>query len=56
LPWNREVFLSDLETYAARGIRHITTFAAWVDAGYVQRYGDPGFIQEYGAGLAKSRR
>jgi len=50
LPWHREVFLDDLETYAARGIRHITTFAAWLDGDYVQRFGEPP-VEEYGAGL-----
>jgi hypothetical protein len=52
LPWNREVFLADVETYWGRGIRHITTFAAWIDANYHQRFGDLSFIQEYGQGLS----
>jgi hypothetical protein len=30
-----------LEAYAARGIRHITSFAAWVDADYAKRFGNP---------------
>lgn len=52
LPWNREVFLADIETYRERGIRHITTFAAWINADYQQRFGDLGFLGEYGEGLA----
>jgi len=51
LPWDKEVFRADVETYGARGIRHVTTFAAWVDADYRKRFGEPEFISEYGAGL-----
>jgi len=51
LPWNREVFLADVETYRKRGVRHVTTFAAWIDADYMDRFGDLSFIQEYGQGL-----
>ena len=52
LPWHKDVFLSDVETYRSRGIAHVTTFAAWVDADYVKRYGEPAFLAEYGTGLA----
>jgi hypothetical protein len=52
LPWHKEVFLKDVETYRSRGIGHVTTFAAWIDADYVKRYGEPAFLAEYGAGLA----
>ncbi|MDB4517047.1 DUF4838 domain-containing protein [Crocinitomicaceae bacterium] len=51
LPWNREVFVADVETYRTRGIRHVTTFAAWIDAKYRERFGDLDFIEEYGEGL-----
>ena len=51
LPWNKEIFLADVAAYKARGIRHLTTFAAWVDADYMARFGEPTFIAEYGAGL-----
>lgn len=51
LPWNREVFLSDLDTYARHGIRHITCYAAFVDGDYYDEYKDVGFVDEYGAGL-----
>ena len=40
-----------LETYRQRGIRHVTTFAAWLDRDYVDRFGEPAFLDEYGAGL-----
>ena len=53
LPWNKEVFLADVETYRQRGIRHITSFAAWIDADYRQRFHDLSFIAEYGEGLGR---
>src|SRR5919109_5237538 len=56
LPWNKEVFIEDLDTYYSRGIRHITTFAAWIDTAYLKRYGEPTFIVEYRAGLSGSAR
>jgi hypothetical protein len=56
LPWNREVFVADLDAYGSRGIRQITTFAAWVDADYVTRFGEPNFIGEYGAGLSGPKK
>lgn len=46
VPWRRNVFRSDLRTYAARGIRHVTTFAAWLDAEYVKGFGEPECIGE----------
>jgi hypothetical protein len=52
LPWNRDVFLADIKTYRKRGIRHITSFAVWIDAQYQERFGSPGFITEYGEGLS----
>jgi hypothetical protein len=56
LPWNKNVFIEDLDAYYSRGIRHITTFAVWIDADYQKRYGEPTFIAEYGAGLSGSAR
>ena len=50
IPWNGEVFRSDLETYARRGIRHVTSFGAWIDADYVHRFGEPP-LEQYGQGL-----
>jgi len=52
LPWNKEVFLADLAAYRKRGIRHVTSFAAWIDADYRDRFGDLRFLDEYGAGLS----
>ena len=55
LPWREDVFLDDLQTYTRRGIRHITSFAVMIDDRYVQSYGEPTFVREYGRGLAASR-
>lgn len=51
LPWSGPVFTSDLAAYGEHGIRHITSFAVYLDADYVARYGEPP-LREYGAGLA----
>ena len=55
LPWNKDVFLDDFRTYRNRGIRHITSFAAWVDADYQRRFSNLSFIDEYGAELKTAR-
>ena len=51
LPWRRDVLESDLSTYASRGIRHITSFAVYVDDAYKRLHGEPEFIHEYGKTL-----
>jgi hypothetical protein len=56
LPWRRDVLEADLATYAARGIRHVTSFAVYVDTEYRRRYGEPEFIREYGEALGELRR
>jgi hypothetical protein len=53
LPWYPEVLAADVETYARRGVRHITSFAVWLDADYVRRFGEPP-VAEYGVALADS--
>ena len=56
LPWERGVFLSDLETYARLGIRRVTSFACYIDADYVRRHGEPAALAEYGTGLKSRQR
>ena len=51
LPWRRDVLEADAQTYARLGLRHVTTFAVWIDADYVKRFGEPSAIQEYGETL-----
>jgi hypothetical protein len=55
LPWRRDVLEADLATYAAWGIRRITSFAVYVDRDYRRRYGEPAFIGEYGEALRDFR-
>lgn len=52
LPWNYDVFLEDLQTYSEFGIRHVTSFACWIDGDYITRFGEPP-ANEYGSGLLK---
>ena len=56
LPWRRDVLEADLAAYGSRGIRHVTTFAVYVDAEYRRLYGEPAFIREYGDALMAFRR
>lgn len=51
LPWRRHVFLADLHTYRSLGIRHITSYAAFVGPEYLRLHHDVSFVQEYGEGL-----
>lgn len=41
LPWREDVLWADLELYASLGIRHVTSFAVYIDAEYLAMYGDP---------------
>lgn len=50
LPWNGTVCRADFAAYRKLGVRHFTTFATYIDADYVMRYGDPqSALDEYGA-------
>jgi len=51
LPWDRAILAADVATYRARGIRHLTSFACFIDAAYVTRHGEPP-LREYGDVLA----
>ena len=51
MPWNKDVLTADAATYAKLGIRHVTTFAVWIDADYLKRFGEPAAVQEYGSTL-----
>ncbi len=41
IPWDAGIVRADARAYAERGIRHVSTFATWIDADYVMRFGDP---------------
>jgi hypothetical protein len=51
LPWMQSVFAADLDTYGSRGLRHVTTFAVYIDREYVSLYGEPP-LAEYGSKLS----
>lgn len=55
VPWHKDVFLSDLETYASYGIHNVTAYAAYVDAWYLETYKDISFVDDYGQGLLNFR-
>jgi hypothetical protein len=48
LPWRPEVCRADVAAYRRRDIRHITSFACFIDADYVRRHGELNFLDEYG--------
>lgn len=52
LPWSEDVLNADLDTYGNRGIRHITTFAVYLDGHYLKTHGEPP-IAAYGQALAR---
>lgn len=51
LPWHNDVFLKDIDVYAKRGIRNITSFAVYMDADYFQSFPNLNFLSEYAGGL-----
>ena len=53
LPWSKSVVAADARTYAQLGVHHVTTFAVWIDADYLKRFGEPSAVQEYGEALRK---
>lgn len=55
LAWPDTVVRADADCYAGRGIRHATTFATWIDADYVTRFGEPP-LSEYAAALEGQTR
>jgi lysophospholipase L1-like esterase len=54
LPWNSGVMTADAETYARLGISHATTFAVWIDADYLRRFGEPTAVEDYGRALGRN--
>ncbi|MBR4994972.1 MAG: DUF4838 domain-containing protein [Alistipes sp.] len=55
LPWRKDVFLSDINTYAELGIKNITSFGVYMDSAYFEAYPDTTPLKEYGEGLANYR-
>ncbi|MBN1491442.1 MAG: DUF4838 domain-containing protein [Phycisphaerae bacterium] len=52
VPFDPRVLAADLDTYGRRGIRHVTTFAVYIDADYVSRHGEPP-LPQYGKQLQR---
>jgi len=50
VPWNDAVLRADANAYAKRGVGHVTTFATWIGAEYVNQFGEPP-LAEYVKGL-----
>lgn len=55
LPWTKGVCAADAQMYAGLGIQHVTTFAVWIDADYLKRFGEPFAVREYGDILRQPR-
>ena len=55
LPWHPDVCASDLATYAGYGLRNVTSFAVFMDAGYFERFPSTAPIEEYGRMLESFR-
>lgn len=52
LPWDEAICRADIAAYRECGIRHITTFATYIDADYAKLHGDPqAIIDAYGRAL-----
>ncbi len=51
LTFEKEGFDLDIDAYGARGIRHITTFAVYMDAEYAAKFGMRP-VKQYGAALS----
>jgi hypothetical protein len=48
LSFHPAICKSDVNTYGNLGIKHITTFAAYINGNYLQKYKDVSFIKTYG--------
>jgi len=48
LDWHPQVMQEDLDIYSQRGIRHVTSFAVYIDDEYIRNHGDITFVNEYG--------
>ena len=53
-PWRKDVFLSDIDTFAKMGIKNVTSFALFMDSEYFSKYSTTP-VKEYGEGLTNYR-
>jgi hypothetical protein len=47
LPWNKEVYESDIETYRQYGLKNFTSFGVYMDSEYFSNYPEIDFLKEY---------
>ena len=55
LPWHGDVFVSDIGTYASRGIRNFTSFAVYMDSTYFREYPSQPALADFGSVLGVYR-
>ena len=55
LAFRKEILEADLGVYGRRGVQHVTSFAVYIDAEYVARFGEPAEIAAYGRALSAWR-
>ncbi len=53
IPWHPEVLAADLEHYAVKGFRRVTSFGCYLDQEYVNLHGEPP-VADYGAALLRT--
>jgi hypothetical protein len=56
IPWNREICDSDVKMYSGLGIKSVTSFGAWINGKYLDKFGiaeTRQTISEYGQTLKK---
>lgn len=59
LPWKIENCIRDVKYYNSLGSKSITTFAAWIDAEYIKKFGEEhtvSVMNEYGKALKENIR
>jgi hypothetical protein len=54
IPWHPDVLEADLDYYASKGFRRVTSFGCYLDRDYVAAHGEPP-AAEYGAALRGER-
>lgn len=52
--WYPDIFKKDIDIYKKAGVKHITTFAVYIDGEYKKKYRDLSFVKEYANILKKA--
>lgn len=56
VPWNHDNFMDDVKTYVYYGIKNISCYAFYIDAKYVNKFGYPDCIVDYGTSLSEYKK